>query len=61
MANLQTFQLGRYAYTNFASIAGFENYATTTTNMIGGLFNFAAALYYTNQIRRVSPTGLNRY
>jgi len=50
----QTFQLGRFAYTDYASIAGFDNYANTTSNLIGGLFNFAAALYYTNQVMRVS-------
>jgi hypothetical protein len=54
VANQETFRLGQHAYVNFASIVGFENYANTTTNLLGGLFNFAAALYYTNQIRRVS-------
>jgi hypothetical protein len=54
LTNEQTFELGQHAYTNYASIAGFENYANTITNLIGGLFNFAAALYYTNQIRRES-------
>lgn len=53
VADIQTFQLGRFAYTNYASIAGFDNYANTTSNLIGGLFNFAAALYYTNQVMRV--------
>jgi hypothetical protein len=53
-ADVQTFELGRFAYTDYASIAGFDNYANTTSNLIGGLFNFAAALYYTNQVMRVS-------
>lgn len=30
--------------------------ANTTSDLIGGLFNFSAALYYTSQVFRVSAT-----
>jgi hypothetical protein len=54
LSDRQAFKLAQYAFTDYASVVLFDIYTNTASDLIGGFFNLAAAVFYTLQVWKVS-------